>query len=103
MNFGHESIWTTRESYGTLPEHRQAAILRRLAEPMTTTAPDAEIAVMQTPRDLANMRSLGSTPIAHADIGATGTRGLSLLHCWRLTRFAVVAVFNQPLRQFFRP
>ncbi len=35
QNFGHESIWTTRESYGTLPEHRQAEVMRRLGEPIT--------------------------------------------------------------------
>ena len=33
MNFGHETIWTTRESYGNLPQHRQAAIMRSLSEP----------------------------------------------------------------------
>lgn len=51
QNFGHESIWTTRESYGTLPEHRQAAIMRRLAGPRAATEPDEEIASMQASLD----------------------------------------------------
>ncbi|WP_245257515.1 site-specific integrase [Methylocapsa acidiphila] len=33
QNFGHESVWTTRESYGTLPAHRQTEIMRALAKP----------------------------------------------------------------------
>jgi integrase len=47
MNFGHESIWTTRESYGTLPQHRQAAIMHRLAEPKSESAPDSNIADLE--------------------------------------------------------
>jgi integrase len=39
QNFGHESIWTTRESYGTLPAHRQAEIMRALAKPRRDTLP----------------------------------------------------------------
>jgi len=33
QNFGHEHVRTTRESYGTLPAHRQAEIMRALSEP----------------------------------------------------------------------
>lgn len=32
QNFGHESVRTTRESYGTLPEHKQAAVMQRLTQ-----------------------------------------------------------------------
>lgn len=39
QNFGHESIWTTRESYGTLPAHRQAEIMRTLAKPRREMLP----------------------------------------------------------------
>jgi integrase len=35
QNFGHESVWTTRESYGTLPAHRQAEIMRKLGAPQS--------------------------------------------------------------------
>ncbi len=51
QNFGHESIWTTRESYGNLPEHRQASIMRRLAAPRAAAAPEAEIAAVQAVLD----------------------------------------------------
>ena len=47
MNFGHDSVWTTRESYGALPEHKQAAIMRRLAEPRATHGPDGDSAAVQ--------------------------------------------------------
>ena len=47
QNFGHESIWTTRESYGTLPAHRQAEIMRRSAGPRVPQASEAEIVAMQ--------------------------------------------------------
>ncbi len=32
QNFGHESVRTTRETYGTLPEHKQAAVMQRLTQ-----------------------------------------------------------------------
>ena len=51
QNFGHESVWTTRESYGTLPEHRQTAIMRRLAEPRAVQGPESDIAAMQAALD----------------------------------------------------
>lgn len=51
QNFGHESIWTTRESYGTLPEHRQAEVMRRLGTPKAAGVPEAEIAAMQAVLD----------------------------------------------------
>jgi len=48
QNFGHESIWTTRESYGTLPTHRQAEIMRRLAEPrLSMLPPGLDIAALK--------------------------------------------------------
>ena len=47
MNFGHDSVWTTRESYGALPEHKQAAIMRRLAEPRAAHGPDGDSAAVQ--------------------------------------------------------
>jgi integrase len=39
QNFGHESVWTTRESYGTLPAHRQARIMRSLSMPRQESLP----------------------------------------------------------------
>ncbi len=39
QNFGHESVWTTRESYGTLPAHRQAKIMRSLSMPRQESPP----------------------------------------------------------------
>ena len=50
QNFGHESVRTTRESYGTLPEHKQAAVMQRL----TQRADDAPV----TDDDLETMRAL---------------------------------------------
>lgn len=32
QNFGHEHVRTTRESYGALPEHHQAMVMRRLTQ-----------------------------------------------------------------------
>jgi integrase len=46
QNFGHEHVRTTRESYGALPEHRQAAVMRRLTErgdPKASSDPIAEM------------------------------------------------------------
>lgn len=40
QNFGHENVRTTRESYGTLPAHRQAEIMRALTKPRSTTLPE---------------------------------------------------------------
>ena len=51
QNFGHESVWTTRESYGTLPGHRQTVIMRRLAELGTGQRPESDIAAMQAALD----------------------------------------------------
>ena len=62
QNFGHESVWTTRESYGTLPEHKQTAIMRRLAEPRTASAPAGEIAAMQAALD--RLKALGGLATA---------------------------------------
>jgi integrase len=39
QNFGHENVRTTRESYGTLSERRQAEIMRALAKPRSTNLP----------------------------------------------------------------
>ncbi len=48
QNFGHESVWTTRESYGTLPAHRQAEIMRRLVEPrLAMLPPGLDIAALK--------------------------------------------------------
>ena len=48
QNFGHESIWTTRESYGTLPAHRQAEIMRRLGKPrLPALPPGLDIAALK--------------------------------------------------------
>lgn len=38
QNFGHESVRTTRESYGALPEHKQAVVMQRLIQ-RTNDAP----------------------------------------------------------------
>ena len=52
QNCGHDSVWTTRESYRKLPAHRQEAIKRRLGEPkVKAVAPESEIAVMQAALD----------------------------------------------------
>lgn len=51
QNCGHESVWTTRESYGTLPGHRQTVIMRRLAELGTGQRPESDIAAMQAALD----------------------------------------------------
>ena len=51
QNFGHESIWTTRESYGTLPPHKQVEVMQRLQQPRNAAIPAAEIAAMQAALD----------------------------------------------------
>lgn len=47
MNFGHETIWTTRESYGNLPQQRQAAIMRSLSEPKKEGDSNSAIAAIE--------------------------------------------------------
>jgi integrase len=48
QNFGHEHVRTTRESYGALPEHRQAAVMRGLTQRGDTLATTDAIAAMRT-------------------------------------------------------
>ena len=49
QNFGHESIRMTRESYGTLPAHRQAEIMRALAKPRVVASPDGiDVAALES-------------------------------------------------------
>ncbi len=40
MNLGHESVLTTLSSYGTLPDHRRAAIIKGLRDKNPKSAMD---------------------------------------------------------------
>ena len=45
QNLGHEQVLTTLTSYGSVPPHRQAEIIRGLAEPRGDTSELAELAL----------------------------------------------------------
>ena len=51
LNFGHEHVRTTRESYGIMPAHHQQAVMRRIAGPRAAVGPEAEIAAVQAVLD----------------------------------------------------
>ena len=42
QNLGHESVLTSFYSYGDVPDHKQAELLRKLAEPVVNTSSDME-------------------------------------------------------------
>ncbi|MGF1762613.1 tyrosine-type recombinase/integrase [Aliivibrio kagoshimensis] len=42
QNLGHESVLTSFYSYGDVPDYKQAALLRKLAEPADNTSSDME-------------------------------------------------------------
>ncbi len=42
QNLGHESVLTSFYSYGDVPDYKQAELLRKLAKPAESTAPDME-------------------------------------------------------------
>jgi integrase/recombinase XerD len=42
QNLGHESVLTSFYSYGDVPDYKQAALLRKLAEPADSTSSDME-------------------------------------------------------------